>query len=67
MILITTSDIAYTIAIVENSYEYWDQWFALKNMTYIAHKTYLESKGYMEKKPYLKKLAGRWRQYCGMV
>jgi hypothetical protein len=49
--MITTSDIAYTIAIVENSYEYWEQCFALKNMTYIACETYLESEGYMEKKP----------------
>ncbi len=49
--MITTSDIAYTAAIVENSYEYWDQCFALKNMTSIAHEAYLESEGYMEKKP----------------
>jgi hypothetical protein len=49
--MITTSDIAYTVAVVENSYDYWDQCFALKNMTNIARETYLESEGYMEKKP----------------
>jgi hypothetical protein len=30
--MITMLDIAYTIAVVENSYEYWDQCFELKNM-----------------------------------
>jgi hypothetical protein len=29
--MITMSDIAYTIVVVENSYEYWDQCFELKN------------------------------------
>ncbi len=31
--MITMSDIACTIAVVENSYEYWDQCFELKNMS----------------------------------
>jgi hypothetical protein len=63
--MIATSDIAYTVAIVENSYEYCNQCFDLKNMTYIAHETYLESEGYMEKKPKFTQQAGRQRQYCG--
>ncbi len=31
--MITMSDKAYTIAVVENSYEYWDQCFELKKMS----------------------------------
>jgi hypothetical protein len=48
--MITTSDIAYTSAVVENTYKYWDQCFALKNRPHIACETYMDSEGYMEKK-----------------
>ena len=63
--MITTSDIAYTVAIFENSYEYWDQCLALKNMTLIKRETFMESEGYIKKKSKLAQQVGRQRQYCG--
>ena len=49
--MITKSDIAYAVAIVESSYEYWDQCLALKNMTLLECRTYImESEGYIKKK-----------------
>ncbi len=41
--MITTSNIAYSGAIVDNIYEYWDQCLVLKNMTLIKRKTYMDS------------------------
>ena len=63
--MITTSNIAYTAAIVENNYEYWDQCLVLKNMTLIERKTYMESEGYVKKKSKFTQRVGRQRQYCG--
>jgi hypothetical protein len=57
--VITTSDIAFTVAVVENSYEYWDQCFALKNMTHIERETFMESEGYLEMKSKFTQQAGR--------
>ncbi len=63
--MITTSNIAYTFAVVENSFEYWDQCFALKNMTYNEREMYMESEGYIENKSKFMQRVGRQRQYCG--
>jgi hypothetical protein len=43
--MITTLDIVYTVVVVENSYEYWDQCFALKNMTHNERQTYIKGEG----------------------
>ncbi len=64
--LITATNIAYTVAVVENSYEYWNQCFALKNMTHNEHETYMESEGYIKKKSKIMQQVGRQRQHSGM-
>ena len=62
--MITTSIIDYTVAIVETRYEYWDQFFVLKNMTHNECETYMRSEGYNQKKYFMQQV-GRQRQYCG--
>ncbi len=63
--MITMSDIAYTIAVVENSYEYWDQCFELKNMSDKDQEAHVKSDEYTKKLPLFTSPAGRQRKYCG--
>ncbi len=63
--MITMLDIAYTIAVVENSYEYWDQCFELKNMSDKDQEAHVKSDEYTEKSPLFTSPAGRQRKYCG--
>jgi hypothetical protein len=47
----TISDIAYTVAILENNYEVWDQEYKKKRMSWINWEMYKESGDYTVKKP----------------
>ncbi len=46
----TISDIAYTVAVLENSYEVWDQEYKKKRMSWIDWEMYKESEDYTVKK-----------------
>ncbi len=63
--MITMSDIAYTIAVVENSYEYWDQCFEVKKLSNKDQEAYVKSDEYTKKLPLFTSPAGRQRKYCG--
>ncbi len=47
----TMSDIAYTVAVLENSYEAWDQEYNKKKMSRTDWDLYIESEDYTIKKP----------------
>ena len=64
--MINTSDISYTVAVVENSYKYWDQCLALKNMTLVERETYMKSEGSIKNESKFTQQVGRQRQYCGI-
>lgn len=63
--MITMSDIAYTIAVVENSYEYWDQCYELKEMSDEDREAHVTGDEYTEKASLFTSPAGRQRKYCG--
>ncbi len=63
--MITMSDIAYTIAVVANSYEYWDQCYELKNMSNKDRESHVTRDEYTEKSPLFTSPARRQRKYCG--
>jgi hypothetical protein len=44
--LMTMSDIAYTVAILENSYEVWDQEYTKKKMSRTEWELYMKSEDY---------------------
>ena len=44
--LMTISDIAYTVAVLENTYEVWDQEYKKKRMSWIDWEMYKESEDY---------------------
>ena len=46
----TISDIAYTVAVLENSYEVWEQEYNKKRMSRIDWEMYKESEDYTVKK-----------------
>jgi hypothetical protein len=47
--LMTISDIAYTVAVLENSYEVWGQEYKKKRMSWIDWEMYKESEDYTVK------------------
>jgi hypothetical protein len=47
----TMSDIAYTVAVLENSYEVWDQEYNKKKMSRTERELYMNSEDYTIKKP----------------
>ncbi len=47
----TVSDIAYTVVVLENSYEVWDQEYKKKRMSKVEWEQYKKSKDYSVKKP----------------
>jgi hypothetical protein len=44
--LMTMSDIAYTVAVLENSYEVWDQEYNKKKMSRTEWELYMKSEDY---------------------
>ncbi len=61
--MITMLDIGYTIAVVENSYEYWDQCFELNSDE--DQEAHVKNDEYTEKSPLFTSPARRQRKYCG--
>jgi hypothetical protein len=57
--LMTISDIANTVAVLENSYEIWDQEYNKKRMSRIDWEMYQESEDYTVKKTKVHKLEGQ--------
>jgi hypothetical protein len=49
--LMTMSDIAYTVAVLENSYEVWDQEYNKKKVCRTEWELYMKSEDYAIKKP----------------
>jgi hypothetical protein len=47
--LMTISDVAYTVAVLENSYEVWDQEYKKKRMSWIDWEMYKKSEDYTVK------------------
>jgi hypothetical protein len=60
----TVSDIAYTVAVLENSYEVWDQDHKKKRMPKVEWEQYRESEDYTVKKPKFTDRKGKKREYC---
>ncbi len=58
----TISDFAYTVAVLENSYEVWDQEYKKKRMSRTDWELYKESEDYTVKKKTDQK--GKKRKYC---
>ena len=63
--MMTMSDFAYTVAVLENSYEVWDQEIKKENMTSTEWETYMKSEDYIEKTPKYTDRKGKKREYCG--
>jgi hypothetical protein len=55
----TISDIAYTVAVLENSYEVWDQEYKKKRMSRINWEMYKESEDYTVKYTKIHKSEGQ--------
>jgi hypothetical protein len=64
--LMTISDIAYTVAVLENSYEVWEQEYNKKRMSRIDWEMYKESEDYTVKKPKYTNWKGKKREYCNL-
>jgi hypothetical protein len=62
--LMTISDFAYTVAVLENSYEVWDQEYKKKRMSRTDCELYKESEDYTVKKPKYTDQKGKKRDYC---
>jgi hypothetical protein len=62
----TISDVAYTVAVFENSYEVWDQEYKKKRMSWIDWEMYKESEDYTVKKPKYTNRKGKKREYCDL-
>jgi hypothetical protein len=62
----TISDIAYTVAVLENSYEVWDQEYNKKSMSRIDWEMYKESEDYTVKKTKSTNWKGMKREYCNL-
>ena len=62
--LMTISDIAYTVAVLENSHEVWDEEYKKKRMSGVEWAQYRTSDGYTSSKPKFTDRKGRKREYC---
>ena len=62
--LMTISYIAYTVAVLENSYEVWDREYKKKKMSKVEWEQYKESDDYTSTKPKFTDRKGRKREYC---
>jgi hypothetical protein len=62
--LMTISDIAYTVAVLENRYEVWDKEYKKKKMSRVDWEKYKESDDYTIKKPKYTDQEGKKREYC---
>ncbi len=62
--LMTVSDIAYTVAVLEYSYEVWDREYKKKRMSKVEWEQYKESEDYTVKKPKFTDRKGKKREYC---
>ena len=62
--LMTVSDIAYVVAVLENSYEVWDIEYNKKRMSMVEWKQYKESDEYTSTKTKFTGRKGRKREYC---
>jgi hypothetical protein len=64
--LMTMSDIAYTVVVLENSFEVWDQKYNKKKMSRIEWELYMKSEDYAIKKPNYTDQKGKKREYCNL-
>jgi hypothetical protein len=62
--LMTISDIAYTVAVLENSHEVWDEEYKKKRMSAVEWAQYRTSDDYTSTKPKFTDRKGRKREYC---
>ena len=62
--LMTISDFAYTVAVLENSYEVWNQEFKQEQTSKTEWEDYMNSKDYMKKTPKFTGQEGKKREYC---
>ena len=62
--LMTMSDFAYTVAVLENSYEVWDQQGKREQMSTAQWKEYINSDEYIKKTPKFTDQKGKKREYC---
>ena len=62
--LMTISDFAYTVAVLENSYEVWDEEYKEKRMSRTDWELYKESEDYTVKKTKYTDQKGKKRDYC---
>ena len=62
--LMTMSDFAYTVAVLENSYEVWDQELEKEKMSKTDWEDYTKSKDYIKKTPKYTDRKGKKREYC---
>jgi hypothetical protein len=64
--LMTMSDIAYTVAVLENSYEVWDKGYNKKKMSRTEWEFYMKSEDYAIQKPKYTDQKGKKREYCNL-
>ena len=62
--MITISDIAYTVAVLENSHEVWDQDYKKMRMSMVEWAQYRTSDNYTSTKLKFTDRRGRKREYC---
>jgi hypothetical protein len=62
--LMTISDIAYTVAVLENGYEIWDQEYKKKRMSRVDWEKYKERDDNTVKKPKYTDQKSKKREYC---
>ncbi len=62
--LMTVSDIAYTVAVLENSYEVWDKEYKKKRMSKVEWEQYKEIVDHTVTRPKFTDQKGRKREYC---
>ncbi len=62
--LMTMPDIAYTVAVLENSYEVWDQEYNKKKRSRTEWELYMKNEDYSIKKPKYIDPKGKNREYC---
>jgi hypothetical protein len=62
--LMTISDIAYTVAVLENSYEVWDREYKKTRMSTVEWAQYRTRDDYTSTKPKFMDRKGRKKEYC---
>ena len=62
--MMTMSDFAYTVAVIENSYEVWDQQWKQEHVSTAEWKEYVNSDEYIKKTPKFTDRKGKKREYC---